>query len=150
MQLKNDPRSVQTNRECTGFEADTGGVAALFSDGSRERGDILIGADGIHSAIRIQLFGSESLRFAGYLAWRGIAKGASPLPERESLVVVGRGSQAGCFHCERNFYWFLTVNAGPGSHAGPLGDRCEALEVIKSWRVPFRSFVEATDEDAIL
>jgi 2-polyprenyl-6-methoxyphenol hydroxylase-like FAD-dependent oxidoreductase len=67
--------------------------SAVFSDGSRERGDVLIGADGIHSAIRKQLFGSEGLRFAGYLAWRGIAKGASPLPERESLVVVGRGSQ---------------------------------------------------------
>jgi hypothetical protein len=60
--------------------------------------------------IREQLFGAERLRFAGYLAWRGIAEGASPLPERDALVVVGRGSQAGCFYCgERRLYWFLTA-----------------------------------------
>jgi FAD-dependent urate hydroxylase len=149
--LAGDPRSVQTGRECTGFQADAAGVAAVFADGSRERGDVLIGADGVHSAIRGQLFGDERLRFAGYLAWRGITKGAGPLPERESLVVIGRGAQAGCFHCgERHLYWFLTVNAAPGSSAGRLGNRGEALEVIKSWRAPFQSFVEATEEDAIL
>jgi 2-polyprenyl-6-methoxyphenol hydroxylase-like FAD-dependent oxidoreductase len=149
--LSDDRRSVQTGRECTGFEADAIGVAALFSDGSREHGDVLIGADGIHSVIRGQLLGSERLRFAGYLTWRGIAEGASPLPEREALVVVARGSHAGCFHCgERKLYWFLTRNAAPGSHAGPLGNRGEAIECVRDWRVPFRSFIEATEENAIL
>ena len=149
--LSDDPRSVQTGRECTGFEADAVGVAALFSDGSREHGDVLIGADGIHPGIRGQLFGSERLWFAGYLAWRGIAEGAGPLPEREALVVVARGSQAGCFPCgDRRLYWFLTRNAAPGSHAGPLGNRGEAIDCIRKWRVPFRCFVEATEEDAIL
>jgi 2-polyprenyl-6-methoxyphenol hydroxylase-like FAD-dependent oxidoreductase len=149
--LTDDPGSVQPGRECAGFEADAEGVAALFSDGSREHGDVLIGADGIHSVIRRQLFGSERLRFAGYLVWRGMGKGASPVPERESLVVVGRGSQAGCFHCgEQRFYWFLTFNAVPGSQPGPLGNRGEVLEYVKNWRVPFRSFVEASEEDAIL
>src|SRR5712671_5269369 len=41
--------------------ADPEGVTVLFSDGSRERGDVLIGADGIHSVIREQLFGSERI-----------------------------------------------------------------------------------------
>jgi 2-polyprenyl-6-methoxyphenol hydroxylase-like FAD-dependent oxidoreductase len=75
--LAGDPSSVQTGRECTGFEADAGGVAVLFPNGSRERGDVLIGADGIHSVIREQLFGGERIRFAGYLAWRGIAERAT-------------------------------------------------------------------------
>jgi 2-polyprenyl-6-methoxyphenol hydroxylase-like FAD-dependent oxidoreductase len=149
--LTHDSRSVQTGRECTGFEENGTGVVALFSDDSRERGDVLIGADGIHSAIRERLFGRERLRFAGYLAWRGIAEAASQLPEREVHVVVARGSQAGCFHCgELRLYWFLTRNAAPGSHPGPLGNRGEAIERIKNWRVPFRSFVEATQDDAIL
>jgi len=65
--------------------------------------------------------------------------------------VVARGSQAGCFPCgDRRLYWFVTRNAAAGSHAGPLGNRGEAIECIRSWRVPFRRFVEATEEDAIL
>jgi 2-polyprenyl-6-methoxyphenol hydroxylase-like FAD-dependent oxidoreductase len=149
--LAADPSSVQTGRECTGFEADAGGVAVLFPNGSRERGDVLIGADGIHSVIRRQLFGGERIRFAGYLAWRGIAEGAIPLPEREALVVLARGAQAGCFHCgERKLYWFLTRNAAPGSLASPPGNRGEVIERIKHWRVPFRAYVETTAENAIL
>lgn len=41
-----DPSSVQTDRERTGFETSALSVSALFSDGSREKGDVLIGADG--------------------------------------------------------------------------------------------------------
>jgi len=56
-----------------------------------------------------------------------------------------------CFPCgDRRLYWFLTRNAAPGSHAGPLGNRGEAIECIRDWRVPFRCFVEATEEEAIL
>jgi 2-polyprenyl-6-methoxyphenol hydroxylase-like FAD-dependent oxidoreductase len=145
-----DPGAVQTGRECTGF-AEAGGVAALFADGSRERGDVLIGADGIHSVIRERLFGGERMRFAGYLAWRGIAAGAVPLPAREPMVVLAPGSHAGCFHCgERQLYWFVTRNAAPGSQAGPLGNRGEVIALIKDWRVPLRAYVEATKENAVL
>ena len=38
----------------------------------RVRGAFLIGADGIHSAIRAQLFGVEAPRFTGNVAWRAL------------------------------------------------------------------------------
>jgi FAD-dependent urate hydroxylase len=143
--------SIQTDRECIGFETTACGICAVFSDGSRKEGDVLIGADGIHSIIRKQLFGNERMQFAGYLAWRGITERASWLPEGRALAVIGRGSQAGCFHCgKENSYWFLTRNAAPHSRSGRRGNRAEAIECIKSWRVPFLSVVEATEESAIL
>jgi 2-polyprenyl-6-methoxyphenol hydroxylase-like FAD-dependent oxidoreductase len=36
------------------YEADAGGVTAFFSDGTSARGDVLVGADGIRSAVRRQ------------------------------------------------------------------------------------------------
>src|SRR5215813_12498358 len=54
--LATDPESVHTGRECTAFEAHGSKITALFFDGSRESGDVLIGADGVHSVIRDQLF----------------------------------------------------------------------------------------------
>ena len=148
----NDPDALRTGRECVDFADDAGGVDARFADGSGERGGFLVGADGIHSAIRERLFGHEQLRFAGYLAWRGIARGrGNLLPPGEPLVVMGRGAHAGCFHCgEGDIYWFLARNAAPGTQPGPRGNRAEVLDVVADWRVPFRNFVEATPEAAIL
>src|SRR3712207_7166014 len=43
---------LQMSATCTGFEQDATGVTARFEDGREERGDLLIGADGIRSLDR--------------------------------------------------------------------------------------------------
>ena len=58
--------------EC--FEQDGRKVAAFFADGSRAKGDLLIGADGIHSTVRRQLMPELKPRYAGYVSWRGTAE----------------------------------------------------------------------------
>ncbi len=47
-------------------------VEAWFDNGARITPDILVGADGIHSAVRTALFGAEEPRFAGCVAYRGL------------------------------------------------------------------------------
>jgi 2-polyprenyl-6-methoxyphenol hydroxylase-like FAD-dependent oxidoreductase len=51
---------------------DAAGVVAFFADGTQARGDLLIGADGIRSAVRGQIFPEIEPQYAGYVAWRGI------------------------------------------------------------------------------
>jgi 2-polyprenyl-6-methoxyphenol hydroxylase-like FAD-dependent oxidoreductase len=52
---------------------DAKGVTASFANGSAARGDILVGADGIRSAVRAQLAPEAKLLYAGYVGWRGLA-----------------------------------------------------------------------------
>jgi 2-polyprenyl-6-methoxyphenol hydroxylase-like FAD-dependent oxidoreductase len=52
------------------IEQDTDAVTAVFADGSRERGDLLIGADGIRSTVREQMLPQAQPIYAGYIAWR--------------------------------------------------------------------------------
>jgi salicylate hydroxylase len=52
--------------------ADESGVELSFADGSIERCDAVIGADGIHSAVRTALFGVEHPRFTGVVAFRAV------------------------------------------------------------------------------
>jgi salicylate hydroxylase len=63
----------QTGRRCTGATQTDGGIRVAFEDGSHVEGDVLVGADGIHSTIRRNLFGDERPRFSGNIAYRGLA-----------------------------------------------------------------------------
>jgi len=54
------------------FDQDADGVTITLSDGGTAAGDVLVGADGIHSTVRAQLFGQELPRYTGNVAWRGL------------------------------------------------------------------------------
>jgi 2-polyprenyl-6-methoxyphenol hydroxylase-like FAD-dependent oxidoreductase len=59
---------MRYNTSVRTIEERAGGVHATLTDGSRWRGDLLVGADGIHSVVRSLMFGPESayLRFLGF------------------------------------------------------------------------------------
>ncbi len=76
------------------FGQDDRGVTALFANGQTARGDVLIGCDGIRSAVRARLFGGEDPRFTGYVAWRGlvpIERFAASALVPDSAVWIGPG-----------------------------------------------------------
>lgn len=78
----------------TGYEAlPGGGVEAIVThaDGSvsRRRGALLIGADGIHSAIRAQMHpGQPPIRWGGAIMWRGVTR-AKPIRTGSSFTGLG-------------------------------------------------------------
>jgi salicylate hydroxylase len=65
--------NITLGRRLVDIEQDESGVTAYFQDGASARGDLLIGADGIHSRVRERLFGEEKPRFSGQIAYRGLA-----------------------------------------------------------------------------
>jgi 2-polyprenyl-6-methoxyphenol hydroxylase-like FAD-dependent oxidoreductase len=110
---KRNPDECHVHR----FEQYSDVVTARFADGQSESGDLLLGAHGIQSAIRAQLFGPSEPRYAGYTCWRGLAHFEHPdLPSGLSLFAVGRGTQMGLSHCgPGRIYWFVTQNAPAGT-----------------------------------
>lgn len=75
------PGAIVLGARCTGFEEAGDSVTVATEDGRRFTGDVLVGADGVHSRIRRQLFGGDDPVFAGCLAWRGVIP-SERLPER--------------------------------------------------------------------
>jgi 2-polyprenyl-6-methoxyphenol hydroxylase-like FAD-dependent oxidoreductase len=66
-------------RALTAVEQDANGVTAMFADGERVNGDVLIGADGIRSTVRGMCAPETQPLYAGYAAWRAlIAEAAMP------------------------------------------------------------------------
>jgi 2-polyprenyl-6-methoxyphenol hydroxylase-like FAD-dependent oxidoreductase len=85
--------AVVTGHRLTGFERRGDKVVAHFADPSGKpageaEGDILIGADGIHSAVRQHFYPGEKAVFDGYLHYRGIVE-ATPYLTGAAMAVVG-------------------------------------------------------------
>lgn len=94
------PNSVRTGLALSGFIQDEGGVTAHFADtvrgdaGTTVRGDVLICADGIHSAARRLFYPHEgSPSWNGVLMWRGAAEWTPWRDGRTMAIGGGMGAK---------------------------------------------------------
>ena len=75
------PDSIRLGARCVGLQQTSSDVVVELDGGERIEADALIGADGVHSAMRRLLFGADAPRFSGCMAWRGVIA-AERLPAR--------------------------------------------------------------------
>ena len=66
------PGAIRLNAQCVGFTDDGDRITLELANGERVSGDVLIGADGVHSRIRNILVGDDKAQFTGCMAWRGL------------------------------------------------------------------------------
>ena len=88
------PQSVQLGQRVVGYRNVEGGVVAQLEsrDGTRSElaGRMLIGADGLHSAIRAQMHPTQPpIQWGGAIMWRGVTQGQ---PIRTGASFIGLGS----------------------------------------------------------
>ncbi|MFD7665032.1 FAD-dependent monooxygenase [Streptomyces sp. NPDC059788] len=136
----------------SGFDIGASGVTAHFTDGRSARGDLLIGADGLHSAVRGRLVGPEPSQDSGYVCWLGIVPFRHPevAPgsvrhywgdgQRFGLVDIGGG----------RFYWWGTRSMPAArSHAWD-GTKGEITQAYEGWADEVRAAIDATPPEDIL
>lgn len=93
---------VSVGRRLTSVETRGAGVVARFvgrdgQDASTETADLLVGADGIHSAVRAGFFPDEGPpKWQGVMMWRGVTVGA---PFLGGATMVQAGSNRQKFVC---------------------------------------------------
>lgn len=88
------PDAVQLGQRVTGYRQHQGGVTALVEsrDGRRSEvtGALLVAADGLHSAVRAQMYPQQPpIQWGGAIMWRGTTPG---VPIRSGASFVGVGS----------------------------------------------------------
>lgn len=146
-----DDGTVRFGETCVGFEQDDSGVKARLASGGEEQGDVLIGADGMRSALRAELPGATEPRYAGYVSWQAIARvGTDVVPVGLFRVMWGRGARFLFYRIgPEEVYWEGTFAAPAGGGEQVERRREAVLERFAGWAAPVQTIVNATETTAI-
>jgi salicylate hydroxylase len=82
-------------KKCVSVESGESSATARFADGTAAEADVIIGADGIHSAVRTTLFGPDAPRFTGKICYRSVIPTAAVRGGALSDVAADNGQWLG-------------------------------------------------------
>jgi 2-polyprenyl-6-methoxyphenol hydroxylase-like FAD-dependent oxidoreductase len=144
------PSAIHLGAHCTGIEDGDRAVTARFADERDVPADVLIGADGVHSAVRAALFGPARLRYRGYITVRGVtAAGSIPLPS-DGAETWGRGARFGLGPTGGDrIIWWATWNTAAGGK-DDVETTARLRELFGAWHDPIPAVIEATPKTAMI
>jgi len=118
--------------------------ALHFDDTTTERCQFLVGADGINSVVRTELFTPSEIRDTGQACWRGICEMELPLDDRHGAIEAwGKGRRFGYVQIAPDkVYWYAVVS----EH---LVGQENLSELFKSFHPQILNILESTPPDTI-
>jgi salicylate hydroxylase len=143
------PGALRLGQTLAGFSDTATGVTATLADASTVTGDVLVGADGLHSVVATQLFGQTPATDTGQIAWRAMvqtdALGAAA-PPPTACAWVGRGRHAVTYYVRGgalvNFVGVVERESDAGEDWNQSGDLSRARADFKGWAPPITRLLE--------
>ncbi len=140
--------SIRLKAQVRSYGQTEAGAYVELETGERVPGVAVVGADGLHSAIRRQMLNDGEPRYAGYTSWRGVTARGSLWPAGRTSEAWGRGERFGLVAIDGDrIYWFATANVPAG---GRDAGKSDLLKRFGGWHDPIRAVIESTSEDAII
>ena len=143
------PGTVRLYAKCIAVEQDSESVTAIFENGDRITGDVLIAADGTHSVLRNYVMGREvQRRSVGYVNWNGLVPMSDDLAPKTSWdMYVGHHQRASFMPVGGDrFYFFLDVPLPLGTVGSPKNSpetyREELSIAFKDWANPVQQLIQ--------
>lgn len=143
------PGTVSYGRGVTGYEQHSDHIDVKLSDGTTEAADVLVGCDGLHSAVRTQLIGPSPARYAGYTTLRGVATMGCSSEHTGEYWGVGR--RFGVVPISPTLtYWYTAQDWTPQDEPVTKTQARAMLEGFYGWTDTIDALLEATPDDALI
>ena len=135
--------SIHLNKAFVNCKQQDDKMIATFANGNSVATDFLIGADGIHSDVRLQFINDGEPIDRGYTVWRGISPEVpSQLPPATAIELHGRGKRFGIGPVGLGrLGWWATANDV---------DTDDLMLLFAGWYRPVLELIEATPKKSIL
>ncbi|MGF1460754.1 MAG: FAD-dependent urate hydroxylase HpxO [Leptolyngbyaceae cyanobacterium] len=135
---------VYLGQRCVAVRQDNHSATAIFADGSTATGDLVVGADGIHSALRSYVAGPANTRYANYVNWNGLVDADDGLPAHDTWVIyVGEGKRASMMPVGGDrFYFFFGCPKPPGTTTAPENIPAELADIFARWAPPVQRLIQ--------
>lgn len=146
------PGVLKLGQEVTSYTNTETGVLAHLAGGASIKGDVLIGADGIHSAIRAQMLGPDQPVFTGNVAWRSVvpvARLGRDAPEPVAGAWMGRGQHAVTYLLRggtlANLVAVVERDDWTKESWMEPGERVDVLQHFANWHPTITRLIEQSD-----
>lgn len=122
------------------------GFKLNFDDGTNVNCEALIGADGIKSIVRNQLFGTGTLRDTKQKCWRGVSEfDWTSKYNQEAFESWGKGKRFGFVKIsDKNVYWYAVINESF------MKDNATITELFKEFHPEIVKIISETPEEKII
>lgn len=144
--------AVRFGKRVVAVESLSDGVRATFEDGEVAGADLLIAADGTHSALRPWVLGhTTERRYAGYVNWNGLVTIDEAIaPANQWTTWVGEGKRVSLMPVSGNrFYFFFDVPLPKGLAEDRDSARADLQRYFSGWAAPVQSLISRIDPQTI-
>lgn len=139
---------IRCNARAVGMSATDGAVRVDFDDGSSVSGDLLIGADGLHSMVR-DLTDAPPAKPTGWSSWQGLVSLPGLVADkRVALMIVGKHGNLGLWPAGgTELQWWFDLPWSP-DFVRPASPIDMIRQQFAGWSAPVdRVLAVLTDED---
>lgn len=153
MRAKLPPETLHLNHQLICFEQNQQSVTLSFDNGETTTVDLLIGADGIRSVVRRQLFGLEDPAYGGWMTWRGVQKYQHRmLPPHHTTIFAKRGKSLILLDNGEGYMSWALEMASPTLHQSqhPEAAKAQVLQELSNWHPALRELINRTEADTIV